>query len=290
MRIGFLGLGTMGSPMALNLSRHFPITVWNRSPSKYTPLVEAGAKVGATPSHVAEESDVVFVMLFDAAAIDNVLGDLKKSLVGKTLVNTSSVPEEYSHYLAKEVGEAGGQFVEMPVSGSKVPAEQGKLVGLLGGDSQVVEKIRHIMKPITSAAVYCGPIGYGLRTKYAVNLYMTALSVGIAESMNLARAQGIDLAVMGEVIDAGPAASFFAHNKIAKIISQDWSPQAATRDCYNSAKLICAAAEASATRAPLIELCRSMYAETTESGYGDEDLISVIKILSTPSPDKNQEK
>ncbi|KAI3334884.1 hypothetical protein F4824DRAFT_466322 [Ustulina deusta] len=280
MRVGFLGLGTMGTPMALNLSRHFPITVWNRSPSKYPPLVEAGAKVGATPSQVAEESDVIFIMLFDAVAIDEILRDLEKSLAGKTVVNTSSVPEEFSHYLAKEVSQVGGQFVEMPVSGSKLPAEQGQLVGMLGGDAHVVEKIQHIVKPITCAAIYCGPIGYGLRTKYAVNLYVTTLAVGLAESMNLARAQGLDLAVLGEVINAGPTASAYARSKITKITTQDWSPQAATKDCYNSSKLICAAVEASAARSPLIELCRSMYAEATNSGFGDEDMISVIKILS----------
>ncbi|KAI0434646.1 hypothetical protein F5Y09DRAFT_214252 [Xylaria sp. FL1042] len=280
MRVGFLGLGTMGTPMALNLSRHFPITVWNRSSSKYPPLVEAGAKVGVTPVQVAEDSDVIFTMLFDAAAIDEVLKDLRKSLKGKTVVNTSSVPEEFSHYLAKEVSQEGGQFVEMPVSGSKVPAEQGRLVGMFGGDANVVEKIQHIMKPITCAAIYCGPIGYGLKTKYAVNLYMTAISVGLAESMNLAKAQGLDPTVLGEVINAGPADSAYARNKIMKITTGDWSPQAATKDCYNSSKLICTAVEASAARSPLIELCRSMYAEATESGFGEEDMISVIKILS----------
>ncbi|KAI1355024.1 hypothetical protein F5Y01DRAFT_272006 [Xylaria sp. FL0043] len=287
MRVGFLGLGTMGTPMALNLSHHFPITVWNRSSSKYPPLAEAGARIGATPSQVAEESDVIFIMLFDAAAIDEVLRGLKKSLAGKTVVNTSSVPEEFSHYLAKEVSQAGGQFVEMPVSGSKVPAENGQLVGMFGGDAHVVEKIRHLMKPITCAAVYCGPIGYGLRTKYAVNLYITVSAVGLAESMNLAKAQGLDPAVLGEVINAGPAASAYARSKITKITTGDWSPQAATKDCYNSSKLICAAVEASAVRSPLIKLCRSMYAEATESGYGEEDMISVIKILSHSSPKEN---
>lgn len=126
----------MGTPMALNMSRHFPVTVWNRSSSKYPPLVEAGAKVGSTPSQVAQESDIIFIMLFDAAAIEDILEDLKTSLTGKTVVNTSSVPEEFSHYLAKQVNQAGGEFVEMPVSGSKLPAEQGQLVGMLGGDAR----------------------------------------------------------------------------------------------------------------------------------------------------------
>ncbi|KAI1117346.1 hypothetical protein F5Y14DRAFT_404111 [Nemania sp. NC0429] len=288
MRVGFLGLGTMGTPMALNLSRHFPITVWNRSSSRYPPLIAAGAKVGGAPSEVARNSDVIFTMLFDGAAIDDVLKDLKPSLAGKTLVNTSSVSEEFSHHLADEVRQAGGQFVEMPVSGSKAPAEQGQLVGMLAGDADVVERIRHVMKPITNAAIYCGPIGHGLRTKYAVNLYMITLTVGLAESMNLAKAQGLDLAVLGQVLNAGPMASAYARGKMAKITSQEWSPQAATKDCYNSSKLICAAVEASAARSPLIQACRSLYAEATAAGLGDEDMIAVIKTLSHFSPKSNK--
>ncbi|KAI1754439.1 hypothetical protein F4782DRAFT_31227 [Xylaria castorea] len=290
MRIGFLGLGTMGMPMALNLSRYFSVTVWNRSSSKYGPLIEAGAKVGSTPSQVAQDSDIIFTMLFDAAAIKDVLKDLKTSLAGKTVVNTSSVPEEFSHYLAKEVSRAGGRFVEMPVSGSKLPAEQGQLVGMLGGDAQVVEEIRPVLKPITCAAVHCGPIGYGLRTKYAVNLYVIALAVGLAESMNLAAAQGIDIAVLGAVLNAGPAASAYSRNKITKITTQDWSSQASIKDCYNSSKLICEAAEVSGARSPLIQACRSMYKEATDAGYGEEDMIAVIKALSRSSQSEIQEE
>lgn len=285
MRIGFLGLGTMGTPMALNLSRHFPITVWNRSSSKYAPLIAAGAKIGNTPSEVAQESDVLFTMLIDAAAIEDILDDdFKTALAGKTLINTGSVSEEFSHRLADEVSKAGGRFVEMPVSGSQIPAEQGQLVGMLAGDAGTVEAVRHVMKPITRAAVYCGPIGYGLRAKNAVNLYVTALAVGLAESMNLAHAQGLDLVVLGEIIDAGPAASAYASNKIAKIVAGDWSAQAATKICYNSSTLICNAAEAAGVRSPVAQVCRSMYEEATNAGFGDDDMIAIIKILSRPSP------
>ena len=114
----------MGTPMALNLSRHFPVTVWNRTPSRYPPLIEAGAKVGATPAQVAEQSEVIFVMLFDAAAIEDILEDLKKALTGKMLINSSSVSEAFSYYLAYEVNKSVGAFIEMPVSGSKLPAEK----------------------------------------------------------------------------------------------------------------------------------------------------------------------
>ncbi|KAI1331934.1 hypothetical protein F5Y16DRAFT_358115 [Xylariaceae sp. FL0255] len=251
MRIGFVGLGTMGLPMALNLTRDFTVTVWNRTTSKYAPLVEAGAAVGETPSQVAQRSDIIFVMLFDAAAIEDVLQDLKLALRGKILVNTSSVPEDFSRRLAQEVTEAGGDFVEMPVSGSKLPAEQGRLVGMMAGDREVVQKIHRVMEPITCAAIYCGPIGSGLRSKYVANLFATTLAVGLAQSMGLAKAQGLDLAVMGEILNAGPMASAYSQSKITKILADDWSPQAATKDCYNSSKMICGASEAVGARTPL---------------------------------------
>ena len=170
-RIGFLGLGMMGMPMALNLARTFPLTVWNRSSSKYPALTQAGATIGTTPSQVVEKSDVIFTMLFDGPAIQSIVDERFKSAIrGKTLVNTSSVPVDFSRRLAEQINEAGGDFIEMPVSGSKVPAEQGQLVGMMAGDPETAERVKPFVRPLTKAAVYCGPIGSGLKTKYAVNL------------------------------------------------------------------------------------------------------------------------
>ncbi|KAH6894664.1 hypothetical protein B0T10DRAFT_436326, partial [Thelonectria olida] len=281
MRVGFLGLGMMGTPMAMNLCRKFRLTVWNRSTSKYAPLTQAGVRIGNSPADVVDQSDVTFVMLFDGPAIDSIFNDdLKRALRGKTLVNTSSVSVEFSKRLAQRVSEAGGDFIEMPVSGSKVPAEQGRLVGMMAGNAEVAERIRPVVEPITSAAVYCGPIGAGLKTKYAANLYLITMTAGLAESMSLAKAQGLDLESFGEVLNAGQMASSYSKLKIAKMLNQDWSPQAAINDCYNSTQLIHAAAKGEDVRAPLIELCGSLYKEAKDSGLGGEDMIAVAKVLS----------
>ncbi|KAL6405216.1 putative 2-hydroxy-3-oxopropionate reductase protein [Ilyonectria robusta] len=101
MKLGFLGLGMMGTPMALNLARKFPLVVWNRSAAKYPPLIKAGATIGETPSKVVEQSSVIFTMLFDGLAIQSIFNeDFKQALRGKTLVNTSSVSVGFSHSLA----------------------------------------------------------------------------------------------------------------------------------------------------------------------------------------------
>lgn len=281
-RIGFIGLGVMGKPMVLNLTRHFPVTVWNRSPSKYASLKEARVQIGSTPSHVARESDVVFTMLFDTSAFQPILNDeFSMALRGKTLINTSSVPVEFSQKLASFVRDAGGDFIEMPVSGSKVPAEQGKLVGMMAGDRDVAERIRPVVNPLTAAAVYCGSIGSGLKMKYAINLYMFAINAGLFESMNLARAQGLDLEAFGEVLSAGPLASPYSDIKVPKIINANWSPQASIKDAANSIKLINSAAASVGAWSPIAQLCHSLYLQAQESGQGEEDLIAVAKLYKS---------
>ncbi|KAF9777061.1 hypothetical protein IL306_004673 [Fusarium sp. DS 682] len=150
--------------MALNLCRQFPVTVWNRNDAKCTPLIEAGAKAAKTPSEVVERSDFIFIMLFDDLAIESMIDNetndnFMKAIRGKTIINTSSVSVEFSHKLAQQVQNARGKFIEMPVSGSKVPAEQGQLAGMMAGDSKISEQIRPIVKPITLPLSIAVPSG-----------------------------------------------------------------------------------------------------------------------------------
>lgn len=283
-RIGFIGLGVMGKPMVLNLTRHFPVTVWNRSPSKYAALKEARVQIGSTPSHVARESDVIFTMLFDTSAFQPILNDeFSMALRGKTLINTSSVSVEFSQKLASFVHDAGGDFIEMPVSGSKVPAEQGKLVGMMAGDRNVAERIRPVVDPLTAAAVYCGPIGSGLKMKYAINLYLFAVTAGLSESINLARAQGLDLEAFGQVLSAGQLASPYSNIKVPKIINADWSSQASVKDANNSIRLIQSAATSVGASSPIAQLCQSLYLQAQESGQGEDDLTAIFKLYQSAS-------
>ncbi|KAH6972007.1 putative NAD binding NADP oxidoreductase coenzyme F420-dependent [Ilyonectria sp. MPI-CAGE-AT-0026] len=280
MRIGFMGLGVMGTPMALNLARKYPLTVWNRTPSKYPLLRQTGAKVAETPQALVQDTDVVFTMLFNEVAFHSILDpDFKEALRGKTLINTSSVSVDFSKYLADQVHQAGGHFIEMPVSGSKVPAEQGQLIGMIAGDPSIAEKITPLVGPITKDAVYCGDIGMGLKTKYAVNLYLITMTAGLAESMALARAQGLDIKAFGQVLDAGPMASAYSKIKIAKMISQDWSAQAAIKDCYNITQLIDSASNAVHAQSPLIHLTGLLYKQAIDRGLGEHDMIAVEKVL-----------
>ncbi|KAL2851157.1 hypothetical protein BJY01DRAFT_209292 [Aspergillus pseudoustus] len=291
MRLGFIGLGTMGVPMARNLARHFPLTVWNRSPSKYALLKEADTpiSIAESPAKLVAQSDITFVMLFNAPAIESILTtDFFHALRGKTLVNSSTVPAEFNEELSDRVHAAGGDFLEMPVSGSKVPAEQGQLVGIMAGESQVADRIRPFVKPLTRSAIYCGPIGSGMKAKYAVNTLLVTLTAGLSESVNLARAQGIDLHAFEQVLEACPMASAYSKLKVAKIRKEDWSVQGSLKDCYNGMQLIESAAAAAGMRSPLMEVCGKVYKEAIEAGLGEEDMISIVKTVGktrSQSPD-----
>lgn len=244
---------------------------------------KAGAKIGETPAKVVEQSDVIFAMLFDDAALTSIFNDdFRGAIRGKTLINTASIPVDISKYVAEQVQRAGGNFIEMPVSGSKIPAEQGRLVGLLAGDPKIAEQMRPYVEPLTAAAIYCGPIGFGLKTKYAVNLYLNNMTAALAESFSLAKALGLNLEAFGQVIDAGPMAPAYTKVKIPKLVNNDWAPQAAVKDCYNSTQMIVKAAEDANVRTPYAELCREVYKEATEAGLNEEDMIAVYKLFQNP--------
>jgi 3-hydroxyisobutyrate dehydrogenase-like beta-hydroxyacid dehydrogenase len=283
MAVGFLGLGVMGLPMARNLARHYPLTVWNRSASKYALLTDTeNITVAETPLQVIEASDIIFIMLFDADAIDVVLtNEVKSALRGKTVVNSTSVTVEYSQNLGETIHDVfGGDFLEMPVSGSKIPAEQGHLVGLMAGEIDVAERVRPFLHPLTSAAIYCGPLGSGLKAKYAANTFATILAAGVAETMQFAQALGLELEAFGRVLNASPMASAYSRGKVAKIQDGDWEAQASVGVCCYSARLIEAAAEEAGAGLPLMRTCKGLYQEAMEDGLGEEDMVAVIKTIA----------
>jgi 3-hydroxyisobutyrate dehydrogenase len=250
MKLGFIGLGTMGEPMALNLTRaRHPLTVWNRSPQKCVPLRDAGATIVDSVADVFRGSDVVFLMLIDSAAIDHVLRrgtpSFAEMLSGRTVVNMSSVEPVYSCGLEKDTKDVGGRFVEAPVSGSRVPAESGQLVAMVAGDQSVVADVSPLLRPMCHEIVFCGSAGSALRMKLVANIFMLALATGLAEAVHFADRQRLDRQLVQTVLNASAMASAFSRMKLAKLVADDYSPQALARDGCNSTRLITNAARTS---------------------------------------------
>ncbi|CAA9568600.1 MAG: 2-hydroxy-3-oxopropionate reductase [uncultured Thermomicrobiales bacterium] len=283
-KVGFIGLGIMGQPMALNLAAAGTnLVVWNRSADRCEPLRAAGARVAASPSEVFARAGTVIVMPVNEAATDAVLGrgtaGFGPMLAGRTLVCMGSNAPGYSRGLAAEVRAAGGSYVEAPVSSSRTPAEAGQLVGRLAGEPAGVERVRPLLAPMCRTMVACGPVGNGLLTKLAVNLLLDQMLAALAEAVHFAARHGLDLRTFADAIDAGPMASDVTRVKLPKLVERDFAPQAAMADALNSSRLIAAAAREVGIATPLLDVDPPLFEEGVAGGDGRLDMVAVLRAI-----------
>ena len=284
MDIGFIGLGVMGQPMALNLARaSTQLIVWNRSGERSEPLRAAGAHIASNPEDIFRQARVVILMLADDHAIDTVLGrgtpQFRTNVEQHTIVHMGTTSPEYSRELEAEIRAAGGSYVEAPVSGSRKPAEAGQLVAMLAGESEAVESVRPLLQPMCHQTIVCGPVPSGLLMKLAVNLFLITTVTGLAEAAHFAEQHGLDMQQFRAVVDAGQMASGISRVKILKLVTRDFEVQAAITDVLKNNRLIAEAAREAKVASPLLDVCYALFGETLALGHGQEDMAAVVHAL-----------
>ncbi|MFJ3641683.1 NAD(P)-dependent oxidoreductase [Streptomyces sp. NPDC090108] len=282
--LGFLGLGVMGRPMALRLAAAgTPLVVWNRTPERAGPLRAADSEVAADPGEVFARTDVVLLMLADEAAADAVLARgtpaFAGRVAGRTVVHMGTASPAWSRALEADVRAAGGRYVEAPVSGSRVPAEQGQLVAMLAGDESAVDAVRPLLAPLCRETFACGPVPGALLMKLSVNLFLITLVTGMTEAFHFAERQGLDRRLFLEVLDAGPMASAVSRMKGPKLRERDFAVQAAALDVLKNNRLIAGAARETGLASPLLDVCHALFEETVARGHGGEDMIAVLRAI-----------
>jgi 3-hydroxyisobutyrate dehydrogenase len=282
--VGFIGLGIMGEPMALNLARAgTPLVVWNRTPARAEPLRAAGARVAGSPADVFAAARVVILMLATEASIDEVLGRgtpaFAELVRDRTVVHMGTTSPEFSRSLGVDVVAAGGRYVEAPVSGSRKPAEAGELVVMLAGEPAAVAEVRPLLAPMCRQAVDVGAVPGGLLMKLAVNVFLITMVTGLAEAFHFAEREGLDLDRLREILDAGQMASSISRVKTAKLVERNFAPQAAIADVLKNSGLVVDAARAAGVGVPLLDVCHALYGETLDLGHGGEDMAAVITAL-----------
>ncbi|MFE0017135.1 NAD(P)-dependent oxidoreductase [Mesorhizobium sp. NPDC059054] len=282
--IGFIGLGVMGQPMALNMARAgTPLLVWNRSSMRSEPLRDAGARVAVSSGEVFAKTRIVILMLATEQAIDAVLArdtaDFATCVTGHIIVHMGTTSAVYSHGLEADIRAAGGHYVEAPVSGSRKPAEAGQLVAMLAGETEAVEAVQPLLLPMCRDTVPCGAVPNALLMKLAVNIFLITMVTGLAESVHFAQRHGLDLARLTAVLDAGPMASDVSRIKAAKLVAGEFSVQAAITDVFKNNRLIADAARAAKVALPLLDICHALYGETEALGFGQSDMAAVIRAI-----------
>lgn len=284
MSIGFLGLGIMGSPMAHNLIKAgCDVTVWNRTTSKCDSLLNIGAKYGPSPESVASACDVTFSMLSDpGSAMEVACG--KQGAVhglgpGKGYVDVSTVDGQTSKAISIAIKATGAQFLEAPVSGSKKPAEEGKLIFLTAGDESLYHEVSPILDIMGKSRFYLGDVGNGAAMKLVVNMIMGSMMASFSEGMILGQKMGLDPGVLVEVISQGAISAPMYSMKGPSMIKASYAPAFPLKHQQKDLRLALAMAEEVSQPIPVAAAANELYKVAKAHGLGEEDFSAVIEAL-----------
>ena len=283
-RIGFAGLGLMGSRMSRQfLDKGFPLTVWNRTAGRCAPLAERGARVARTPRELAEASDVVITCVSDLAAVERVVfaedGVLAAARPAFRYLETSTISPELSRRIAAAFRARGADALEAPVTGSKLGAERGTLLLMTGGRRETHEELLPVMMAIGAKAIYCGETGQGSVVKLIGNTYITFMLEALCEGIVLGRKAGLPLETIVEVIQASGYASPYYAFKGAAIAKRDFQEHFAIDLLVKDQTLMLE--QASALKAPMPGLAaiREVFQAARAQGHGREDICAVVRAL-----------
>jgi 3-hydroxyisobutyrate dehydrogenase-like beta-hydroxyacid dehydrogenase len=274
--VAFLGLGSMGRPMAANLLKAgYPLTVWNRTLSRAEPLANAGASVAASPRTAAGGANVVITMLTDVAAVEQVaFGD--EGLIaglrdGASYVDMSTVTPALSRRLAAAARDRGAAFLEAPVLGTIGPAAEGTLTILVGGETDVLSTLRPVLDVMGSTIIHAGPTGQGTWLKLLANALMGVSMQGFFELLALGQRAGFDRETLARTFGSLPMASPVMQRKTPPILAGDFSPQF-TLDLFNKdLRQLLEAAGALAVDAPMVALTHGLFAQARAENRGGLD-------------------
>jgi 3-hydroxyisobutyrate dehydrogenase len=227
MRVGFIGLGRMGAPMAAHVVRAgHDVTVWNRTPGRAGDLVAAGATEAKTVADAVRDAEVAVTMLFGPEAVREVVAAVADAMpAGGLVVECSTVGPAVARDLARQLSERGLRFVDAPVAGSVQPATDGTLGVLAGGDPadyQEAEPLLHLWGDPAKVR-HLGPVGSGAAMKLVINLTLGVAMGGIGEALRLAGDLGIDRTSALDVIAMGPLGSS-VHTKRAMLDNGEFQP------------------------------------------------------------------
>jgi len=284
MRIGFLGLGTIGEPIANNLRKAgHDLTVWNRTASKADHIVSKGGKLARTPRECAAGRDLVFVCVSDEKALEAVLagpdGALAGLAKGDVLVDLSTAGVRAARSVAERAATAGVEFVACPVLGSKTAAEQAQIVLVAGGSATARARARPALHAVSVRMFELEHATDAALMKLCVNAVGGAMITGFCEALALGASGGLEVARIVEVLQASSFHSPLFLMKGELIERNDWAPRFAVALAEKDQRLAQEAAAEQGAKIPINEAVRRLFADAVESGRGGKDIAAVADHL-----------
>ncbi|GAA4809381.1 NAD(P)-dependent oxidoreductase [Actinomycetospora chlora] len=277
--VAVLGTGIMGAGMARSLLREgHRVTVWNRSTEKAKPLADDGARVADEAADAVADADVVITMLFDADAVAQTMEPvLPRFRDGAVWVQASTVGIEGTDRLAAMARDAGVDFLDAPMLGTKAPAENGQLVVLASGPSSLREKVQPVFDAIGTRTQWVSDtVGDGSRLKLAVNAWIGVMVNGIAQSVALARGLGIDPQQFLDAVDGGAVNAPYVQLKGKAMIDGDYTPSFELDGVIKDTDLIHAALREAGVDGTLATAVRDRLGVASDGGHGEKDMAAVV--------------
>jgi 3-hydroxyisobutyrate dehydrogenase-like beta-hydroxyacid dehydrogenase len=280
MRVAFLGLGIMGRPMAANLVKAgHEVSVWNRTPGK---TVE-GARTAESPADAANGAEVAWICVSDTKAVEAVLFGLQgveASIgAGATVVDSSTISPSAEKQFAERLRAKGVDYVDAPVTGSKVAAESGSLIFMVGGDEAVLAKIDPLFKAMGKQVFRMGETSKGQAAKLVMNLQIALIYEGFAEAITLATKLGVNVETLLPLIQASMVKSGVVEYKAPFVLKRDFTPNFPLRLMLKDIHLALAAAKEARVKLPALETVEEVYEMAAEDGHEDLDYAATLTLL-----------
>jgi 3-hydroxyisobutyrate dehydrogenase len=284
-RIGFLGLGIMGSRMAANVARAgFPLSVWTHTPGKAERwAAEHGAIPLTTPAEVAERSDIVFSMVVDGAQVASVLGGehgvLHAAHPGLLCVDMSTIGPTAAREIAAALDARGVAMIDAPVTGSAPRAQDGTLTIMCGGPPERFERARPVLEAMGRLIVHVGELGQGQMLKLINNTLGAANASAMAEALLLAKATGVDLDALVQVVSAGSGASLQMEMKSGPMREHDYTTLFKAAHLLKDVRLCLEEAQNADVPFPSAAHAQDLLTATIARGHGERDYAAMIEAV-----------
>jgi 3-hydroxyisobutyrate dehydrogenase len=283
-RIGFIGLGIMGRPMAGHiLQAGYPLTVYNRTRSRAEELAREGAKVAASPAEVAAVSEVVITIVTDSPDVEQVIagpsGVMEGIQPGGIVIDMSTVSPELEQRLDRQLKVKGCCLLDAPVSGGDVGARNATLAIMAGGDRDAFDSTLDVLKVMGRTITYCGPVGTGQMTKLCNQILVSGNLLAVAEALLFARKLGLDPEVMINAVKDGAAGSWQLANLGPRILKGDYAPGFMVDLMQKDLRIAQEAADKARASLPAMALVQQLFRSLQAVGEGREGTQALAKVL-----------
>ncbi|MGB8646088.1 MAG: 2-hydroxy-3-oxopropionate reductase [Anaerolineae bacterium] len=283
-RVGLIGLGIMGRPMAKNLLKAgFPLTVYNRTHTRTDELAQLGAQVAASPREVAEKSDIIVTIVTDSPDVREVIlganGVIQGVHAGAVVVDMSTISPQVTREIAEMLKAKGVQMLDAPVSGGEKGAIEGTLSIMVGGETVALEQARPALMAMGKTITHIGPNGMGQVCKLANQIAVSLHNLAISEALLFASKAGADPTRVMQAIQGGAGNSWAFQNLAPKIIKRDFSPGFMVKLQQKDLRLVLDAARQLNLPLPGAALTHQLYQAVETRGLGDEGNHALVKAL-----------